>query len=109
MFEERRVTPREDLALPLKLADGARAITRDISSSGLYFEMQGAHVLSGPVDFELQLPEVSMKFTASGEIVRVELKDGRTGVAVRLIDPRLEAIEPDLIDRGLDAMEPDSS
>lgn len=95
MFEERRVNPRECLALPLKLADASRAVTRDISATGLYFEMQGAHVLSGPVDFELQLPEVSMKFTASGEIVRVELKDGRTGVAVRLIDPRLDAMEPD--------------
>lgn len=95
MFEEQRDTPRERLALPLKLVDGARAITRDISATGLYFEMQGAHVLSGPVDFELQLPEVSMKFTASGEIVRVELKDGRTGVAVRLVNPRLDTMEPD--------------
>lgn len=95
MFDEQRGNPRERLALLLKLADGAQAVTRDISASGLYFEMQGAHVLSGPVDFELQLPEVCMKFTASGEIVRVELKDGRTGVAVRLIDPRLDAMEPD--------------
>lgn len=95
MFEEQRVNPRERLALPLKLADGARAVTRDISATGLYFEMAGAHLISGPVDFELQLPEVSMKFTSSGEIVRVELKDGRTGVAVRLIDPRLETMDPD--------------
>ena len=95
MFEEQRVNPRERLALPLKLADGARAVTRDISATGLYFEMAGAHVLSGPVDFELQLPEISMKFTSSGEIVRVELKDGCTGVAVRLIDPRLEIMDPD--------------
>lgn len=95
MFEEQRVNPRERLALPLKLADGARAVTRDISATGLYFEMTGAHLISGPVDFELQLPEVSMKFTSSGEIVRVELKDGCTGVAVRLIDPRLEIMDPD--------------
>lgn len=95
MFEEQRVNPRERIALLLKLVDGARAVTRDISATGLYFEMQGAHALSGPVDFELQLPEVSMKFTASGEIVRVELKDGRTGVAVRLIDPRLDTMQPD--------------
>jgi len=94
MFEERRVNPRERLALALRLADGARAVTRDISATGLYFELPGAHVLRGPVDFELQLPEVSMRFTSSGEIVRVELKDGRTGVAVRLIDPRLETLDP---------------
>ena len=93
MFEEQRVDPRERLALPLKLAGGASAVTRDISATGLYFETEGKHVLSGPVDFELQLPEVSMKFTSSGEIVRLEHTDGKTGVAVRLVNPRLEHLD----------------
>lgn len=93
MFEEQRAEPRERIALPLKLADGAHAVMRDISASGLYFVIEGAHVLSGPVDFELQLPELAMKFSASGEIVRVELQDGRTGVAVRLVNPRLDAMD----------------
>ena len=70
-------------------------MTRDISATGLYFLMDGQHALHGPVQFELQLADVGMKFTAAGEIVRIEHREGRTGVAVRLINPRLDAIDPD--------------
>lgn len=85
--------PRERLALPLRLADGLSAITRDISPAGLYFIVEGEHVLRGPVDFELQLPEISMRFTASGEIVRLESGGGVTGIAVRFVDPQLHRLE----------------
>jgi hypothetical protein len=90
-FKEQRLEPRERLALPLRLRDGSEAITRDISSSGLYFEMAGEHDVFGLVDFEMQLPE-HMKFSAVGEIVRVEYRSGTTGVAVKLLAPRLEPL-----------------
>jgi hypothetical protein len=91
-FKEQRVEPRERLALPLRLRDGSHAVTRDISSSGLFFEMAGEHEIFGLVDFEMQLPE-HMKFSAVGEIVRVEYRFGSTGVAVKLLAPRLEPLE----------------
>ena len=84
--------PRERLALALRLRDGSHAVTRDISSSGLFFEMAGEHDVFGLVDFELQLPE-HMKFSAVGEIVRVEYRFGTTGVAVKLLSPRLEPLD----------------
>ncbi len=93
MFEEQRLDPRERLALPLQLADGPGAVTRDISATGLFFIMEGEHVLHGPVDFELHLPAFSMKFSSSGEIVRVEHGGGQTGVAVRLVNPRLDSMD----------------
>lgn len=89
MFKEQRVEPRERLALPIKLGGGSSAVTRDISPSGLFFEMDGIHQMHGSVDFEMHLPEARMKFTAVGEIVRVEHLGGKTGVAVRLMSPRL--------------------
>lgn len=92
MFEEHRVEPRERLALPIVLADGSHAMTRDISPTGLFFEMEGERAMSGLVDFEMYLMEAGMKFTSVGEIVRVEHHDGKTGVAVRLLAPRLELI-----------------
>ena len=93
MFIEHRVAPRERLALPLRLLDGSHAVTRDISPSGLYFEMRGKHHVGGLVDFEMQLPDVRMRFTAVGQIVRVEHRFGTTGVAVRLLAPRLEPLD----------------
>jgi hypothetical protein len=93
MHEERRLDPRERLALPLRLLDGSHAVTRNISASGLYFEMNGEHEVDGLVDFEMQLPDLHMKFTAVGQIVRVEHRFGITGVAVKLLSPLLEPIE----------------
>jgi hypothetical protein len=92
MFIEQRVEPREKLALPLKLGDGSEAVTRDISASGMYIEIAGEHALTGPVVFEMHLADVRMKFTAEGEIVRVEHRDGNTGVALKLRTPRLEPL-----------------
>jgi PilZ domain-containing protein len=93
MFKEQRAEPRERLALPLRLRDGSHAVTRDISASGLYFEMEGDHDVDGLLDFEMELPDLRMKFTAVGQIVRVEHRFGVTGVAVKLMSPRLEPIE----------------
>lgn len=92
-FEEQRLAPRERLSLPLKLGDGSHAVTRDISATGLFFEMEGEHLLGGLVDFEMHLLEARVKFTSSGEIIRIEHWAGKTGVAVRLLAPRLEAVE----------------
>lgn len=92
MFEERRRYPRECLALPLQLASGARATTRDISGSGLFLFIEGWHVLQGPLHFELQAAGFPLKFTASGEIVRVEYHADTTGIALHLLNPRLHAL-----------------
>jgi hypothetical protein len=88
MFVEQRIEPREPLAMPLQLEDGSTAVTRDISASGMYFEIRGSYALAGPVVFEMQLAELGVKFTAEGDIVRVERRAGRTGFAVRLRRPR---------------------
>jgi hypothetical protein len=93
MFEERRTDPRERIELPLRLGDDAVATTRDISAAGFYFEIDGEHRLDGPVDFELAFPQMKMKLTSSAEIVRIEHHPGKTGVAVRLVEPRLEVLE----------------
>ena len=92
MFKEQRIEPRESLALPLKMGDGSAAVTRDISASGMYLEINGQHQLRGAVVFEMHLAAARMKFTAEGEIVRLEHKDGSTGVAVRLVSPKLEPL-----------------
>jgi hypothetical protein len=92
MFIEQRHEPREALALPLKLGDGCSAITRDISASGLYLEIVGVHPMTGLVVFEMQLSDVRMKFIAEGEIVRVEHREGNTGIAVKLRAPRLQTL-----------------
>ena len=94
VFKEQRVEPREQLELPLILSDGSRAVTRDVSATGLFFVMEGEYTLEALVDFEMPLLEARMKFTCVGKVIRIErLPDGRTGIAVRLMDPRLEMVD----------------
>jgi len=91
MFVEKRIEPRTPLTLRLSVGAGVDALTRDISPSGLYFEFDGHCDFGGPLVFEMDLPESSMKFTAEGAIVRMEQRGGVTGVAVRLIAGRLQS------------------
>lgn len=92
-FEEQRLEPRERIALPLKLRDGTLAVMRDIGATGMFFEVEGEFLIEGLVDFEMHLTEAGLKFTSTGKIIRLEHSDGKTGVAVRLMDPRLEVLE----------------
>jgi hypothetical protein len=92
MFKEQRVEPRESVALPLQLGDGNAAVTRDISASGMYLEIKGWHPIGGPVVFEMHLADARIKFTAEGEVVRIEHAEGKTGVAVRLLSARLQSL-----------------
>ncbi len=78
--------------MPVRLGDGSAAVTRDISASGMFIEIKGECAITGPVVFEMQLAELGVKFTAEGEIVRVERHDDTTGFAVRLIHPKLEPL-----------------
>jgi hypothetical protein len=92
MFIEQRMEPREALALPLELGAGYAAVTRDISPSGMYFELRGWHHLSGTVVFEMHLTDSHLKFTAEGVVVRIEHARGKTGIAVRLLSPKLDSL-----------------
>jgi hypothetical protein len=93
MFLEQRCEPREPLALPVKLAGGVQALTRDISPSGMFLELQGSHDVVGPLHFEMQIEQPRMRFTAEGRIVRVEHHEGTTGIAVKLLSPRLVMLD----------------
>ena len=91
-FTENRAEPREPLALPLRLGKDLCGTTRDISASGMYLEISGDHEFGSTVMFEMDIEEANMRFTAQGLIVRVEHRDGRTGIAVKLLSPRLQAL-----------------
>ena len=96
MFEEHRIEPRERLAVPLQIGGRQQGMTRDISATGLYFEIDQAQQLGALLDLQIDLEaaDTPLRLVAQGRIVRIEHKGGRTGVAVRLLDARLEAATP---------------
>lgn len=95
MKQEHRVTPREPVNLQLQLDDGAGAVARDISASGLFFETDSVQQVGNLVRFEINLdtPGGPMKLKAEGQIVRIESQGNRSGVGVKLVNSRLEAVE----------------
>ena len=95
MKSEHRSEPREPVNLPLQLGSGLSAVTRDISASGMFFETASEQRVGNLIDVEIDLdtPGGPMKLKAQGQIVRIESQDGRTGVAVKLLTSRLDAVE----------------
>ena len=94
MTSEKRIEAREPVKLPVTLADGSTGTTRDVSATGLFFEMDNQLELGSVIDFSIELSTNgrSMWLTERGEVVRIEARGKRTGVAARVLDSRLQAV-----------------
>jgi len=90
--DQRRTEERVPAALGVSV-EGGRGVTRDVSASGLYFEIEGSFKAGSPIDLaiDLELPSGPMLLCCHGSIVRVEERDGRAGVAVRITESVLKA------------------
>jgi Tfp pilus assembly protein PilZ len=80
-FEERRRGERYKLALPLQLKNGA-GMTRDISTSGIFFETESAYATGDMIRLFLNFEHETLQCEA--RVVRVEPRNGQFGVAVEL-------------------------
>ena len=90
---ENRREERVSASLPLDLG-GTTGVTRDVSASGMSFESDVSYAVGSPISFAVQLdsPGGKMVLKCRGEIVRVEPSGGRVGVAVRIGESTLEAV-----------------
>lgn len=73
-------------------------VTRDVSASGVFFEIDARYPVGSEIRFELDLdtPWGQAKCDCSGTIVRVERHDGTVGIAVQFSDaePRARKAPP---------------
>ena len=91
-FPERRRAPRRKVRLPVEVGLD-RGWTRDMSSSGLYFEIARAPAPGTPIRFAVLStapPQQPRRLECEGRIVRVERLTGITGVAVAIV--RLQSV-----------------
>lgn len=93
MTTERRAKPRESLALPIVLADGTAATTRNLSEDGVYFTVEREAHVDDWLSFEFTAAQTGLRFVAAGEVVRREPGPDSTGIALRLHGPRLFPID----------------
>ena len=80
-------------SLPVKLGD-ATGITLDVSARGIFFETDASFSLGNSINFtvELDAPGGMMVLKCSGKIVRIEPRDTRQGVAVKILESTLEPV-----------------
>lgn len=90
MFEELRREPRQPVDLPLKITDGAPGVARNVSPSGMYIEIRGQRPEETKIAVEMDVPGERMTFRGHGRIVRMDHRDGVTGIAVHFEGAELQ-------------------
>ena len=92
MAHAKRKEERVHAALPVDLGNGT-GITRDVSASGMFFETDVNYAPGSEINFSIEIdgPGGKMMFKCQGQIVRVERRDGKAGVAARIVASTLES------------------
>lgn len=89
--QRHRKEERVGTALPVDLGTAA-GTTRDVSASGIFFETDASHALSNAIRFTVALdtPSGKMMLRCRGDIVRIEPRDRKLGVAVKITESVME-------------------
>ena len=77
--------------MPVRIANAGSGVTRDISASGIFLEMESDTVPGDSIDMTLDFttPAGKLQFNCQGVIVRVEQSGDRVGIAVKISDSQL--------------------
>jgi hypothetical protein len=89
--EDNRREERVRAALRVDLGNNTSGVTRDVSASGIFFETDARFAAGRSIAFAIDIdaPGGKMTLSCQGEIVRVEQRDRRVGVAVRIVESML--------------------
>ena len=93
MARGERREERMSAARPVRL-DRGTGVTRNISASGVFFETNVDYDAGSKISFAIEIDGPrGEKFLlrCQGEIVRVESRDGKVGVAVKIVVSKLES------------------
>ncbi len=87
-ISERRQSSRYRLELPLEL-DSARGHTRDVCASGAFLEFDEPFAPDAVISFALVFGG-GLRVRCEGDVVRVEAREGKVGVAVAIASYRFD-------------------
>jgi hypothetical protein len=90
MANHQRAEVREGAMLPLYLADGCNCLTRDVSTSGVFFECDEEQRVGSVIDFTIDFnsPSGPLNLKCKGTVVRTERRGNRSGTAVQILESR---------------------
>lgn len=92
--QDKRREERLFTVLPVDLG-ATKGRTRDVSASGIFFEVDASYALGSSVDLavELDTPDGKMLIKCRGDIVRIEPCGNEVGVAVKITESKMEAVK----------------
>ena len=92
MTSAKRKEERVHAAIPVDLGVGT-GITRDVSASGMFFETDVDYAVGSEITLSVKFdtPGGELVMKCKAQIVRVEHRDGKVGVAAKMIESRFEA------------------
>lgn len=92
--KEHRKSDRVPTELPVDLGT-AKGRTRDISPTGIFFETDASYAFGSTISFavELDTPTGKKVLRCYGDIVRLEPRLERVGVAVKISQSVMEEVE----------------
>ena len=90
--EEARQEDRVTVSLPVDISH-VGCITRDLSSSAVFLEMNASFNTGEKVGFAIDLdsPGGKLVLKCTGEVVRIERRDGKIGAAVKIVESVMES------------------
>ena len=90
--QDKRKEERVSTILPVSVGSTA-GIVRDVSASGIFFEIDANYTLGSSISFAVKLdtPSGYMNLKCLGEIVRIEPRESKVGVGVRIKESVMEA------------------
>ena len=90
-IKQRARADRVQAELPITLGNQSGKI-RDISATGIYFEIPEEKGLGSQVNFVIDLttPGGPLQVQCTGQVVRVQNADGKFGIAVKITNSELK-------------------
>lgn len=82
------------VARPVQLDRGI-GVTQNVSASGVFFETSEDQAAGSEINFAIELDGPGgekLMLRCRGEIVRVERRDGKLGVAARIVASKIESV-----------------
>lgn len=107
MAREPRQNDRVNAEVPVRLEDGTGGVTRNISPGGVYFVVDEKLSAGQSIRFSIEFTHPAgpadagvLHLDCVGSVVRVEEAHGKRGVAVKIVESRLERREMPLVAAG---------
>ena len=112
MAREPRQSQRVNAEVTVRLENRTSGLTRDISPNGVYFvigdKLEQGQIIRFTLEFEDRAGG-PLHLNCAGEVVRIEEAGGKRGVAVKIIEQKLERRPPSDSDERLVAVEKSAS